>query len=179
MREPVPTLSNLSRMAVMSSRCTRKCRRSGLRQWPCRNVLCCDGFVRRLRAGHSESAPQTRQPQPGGVRYAQRKRIGFIRDFDALAFAQAVILFMYLGVLKGFLPDLLAERWQRATERHAQVKSLISMFNRMRRKRHDTIYAVNAFISRGDAEQALATAGKYLAIIRKEIQKSNPQKKLL
>jgi uncharacterized protein (UPF0332 family) len=67
------------------------------------------------------------------------------------------------------------------SEKHLgeEFKSLISMFNRMRRKRHDTIYAVNAFISRGDAEQALATAGKYLAIIRKEIQKSNPQKKLL
>jgi len=60
-----------------------------------------------------------------------------------------------------------------------EFKSLMAMFNRMRRKRHDTIYDVNAFISKQEAEQALETAAKYLAIIRGEIQKKNPQKGLL
>jgi uncharacterized protein (UPF0332 family) len=59
-----------------------------------------------------------------------------------------------------------------------EFKSLTSMFNRMRRKRHETIYAVSGFISRQDAEHALETAGKYLAAIRETIQKNNPQKKL-
>ncbi len=60
-----------------------------------------------------------------------------------------------------------------------EFKGLMAMFNRMRRKRHDTIYAVNAFISKNEAEQALETAAKYLAIIRAEIEKKNPQKGLL
>ncbi len=60
-----------------------------------------------------------------------------------------------------------------------EFRGLVAMFSRMRRKRNDTIYAVNAFISRQETEQALDTARKYLAIIRQETQKRNPQKKLL
>ncbi|MCI0622779.1 MAG: HEPN domain-containing protein [Acidobacteria bacterium] len=66
-------------------------------------------------------------------------------------------------------------------EKHlgTEFKDLISMFNRMRRKRHDTIYQVSAFISQKEAEDALATAGKYLAAIRHAMQQRNPQMKLI
>lgn len=60
-----------------------------------------------------------------------------------------------------------------------EFRSLISMFNRMRRKRHETIYDVTGLISRHEAEEALKTAEKYLQAIRQEIQKRNPQKKLI
>ncbi len=60
-----------------------------------------------------------------------------------------------------------------------EFKSLISMFDRMRRKRHQAIYDVRGFISKQEAEQALETAEKYLSIIRREIQRKNPQTKLL
>jgi len=49
----------------------------------------------------------------------------------------------------------------------------------MRRKRHQAIYDVSGFISRLEAEQALETAKKYLAIIRAAIQTANPQSKRL
>ena len=60
-----------------------------------------------------------------------------------------------------------------------EFRSLIAMFNRMRRKRHEAIYDVSGFISKHEAEQALQTAEKYLRIIREEIQKKNPQAKLI
>jgi uncharacterized protein (UPF0332 family) len=59
-----------------------------------------------------------------------------------------------------------------------EFKTIVSMFNRMRRKRHESIYEVSGFISKQDAETALITAGKYLSAIRETIQKNNPQKKL-
>lgn len=58
------------------------------------------------------------------------------------------------------------------------VKGLIALFDRMRRKRHQAIYQVTGFISRLEAEQALTTAGEYLAAIREAIQKKNPQMRL-
>jgi hypothetical protein len=60
-----------------------------------------------------------------------------------------------------------------------EFKGLIALFNRMRRKRHETIYQVSGFISHQDAENALETGTKYLAAIRKTIQGQNPQIKLL
>ncbi len=60
-----------------------------------------------------------------------------------------------------------------------EFRNLISMFNRMRRKRHAAIYDVSGLISRQEAEQALETAGKYLAAVRDEIEKRNPQARLL
>jgi uncharacterized protein (UPF0332 family) len=60
-----------------------------------------------------------------------------------------------------------------------EFRSLIAMFDRMRRKRHQAIYDVRGFISKQEAEQALQTAEKYLGIIRKEIEKKNPQARLL
>jgi len=60
-----------------------------------------------------------------------------------------------------------------------ELKGLMAMFNRMRRKRHAAIYDVTGLISKQEAEQALATAAKYLEIIRNEIQKKNLRAKLL
>lgn len=60
-----------------------------------------------------------------------------------------------------------------------EFKGLISMFNRMRRKRHESIYDVTGLISRHEAEQALKTAKTYLRIIRRKIEKKNPQKRLM
>ncbi len=57
-------------------------------------------------------------------------------------------------------------------------KNLIALFDRMRRKRHQAIYEVTGFISKLEAEQALITAGEYLAAIREAIQKKNPQMRL-
>jgi uncharacterized protein (UPF0332 family) len=61
----------------------------------------------------------------------------------------------------------------------SEFRSLVMMFNRMRRKRHETIYDVAGLISEQEARQALATAEKYLSAIRDEIQRKNPQAKLL
>jgi hypothetical protein len=55
-----------------------------------------------------------------------------------------------------------------------EFRGLITMFNRMRRKRHQAIYDVAGFISRREAEQALETAERYLTIIQDDIQKRNP-----
>lgn len=60
-----------------------------------------------------------------------------------------------------------------------EFRGLISMFNRMRRKRHEAIYDVTGLISKHEAEQALETAAKYLTAIRDEIQQRNPQARLL
>lgn len=59
-----------------------------------------------------------------------------------------------------------------------EFKTLIALFDRMRRKRHQAIYDVNGFISDQEAKQALETAEKYLSVIRSEIQRRNPQIKL-
>ena len=67
------------------------------------------------------------------------------------------------------------------SEKHlaGEFNNLIAMFDRMRRKRHQAVYDVTGFISKQEAQQALQTAEKYLAIISDQIQKKNPQSKLL
>jgi uncharacterized protein (UPF0332 family) len=60
-----------------------------------------------------------------------------------------------------------------------EFKSLISMFNRMRRKRHEAIYDVTGLISSREVADALDTAERYIKAIRDEVQKQNPQAKLL
>ena len=60
-----------------------------------------------------------------------------------------------------------------------ESKHLISIFDRMRRKRNQAIYEVGGFISTTEARQALMSAGLYLETISEAIQKKNPQIKLL
>ncbi len=60
-----------------------------------------------------------------------------------------------------------------------EFKSLIAMFDRMRRKRNQAIYDVTGFISKQEALQALETAETYLAIVHDKIQRKNPQATLL
>lgn len=60
-----------------------------------------------------------------------------------------------------------------------EFKSLIAMFNRMRRKRHEAIYDVTGLISTHEAKESLETAEKYIRAIKEEVQKRNPQAKLL
>jgi uncharacterized protein (UPF0332 family) len=60
-----------------------------------------------------------------------------------------------------------------------EFRGLISMFNRMRRKRNQAIYEVTGLISKDEARQALETAATYLEAIRNEIQKRNPQARLI
>jgi len=55
---------------------------------------------------------------------------------------------------------------------------LISLFDRMRRKRNLALYDVKGFISRLDAERALQTAVEYLAVVRDQIRRRHPQKQL-
>lgn len=58
-------------------------------------------------------------------------------------------------------------------------RGLTGMFNRMRRKRHQSVYDVIGFISKHEAQQAFSIAGRYLTAIRDEICRRNPQAKLL
>jgi uncharacterized protein (UPF0332 family) len=60
-----------------------------------------------------------------------------------------------------------------------EFKHLIAMFDRMRRKRNQSIYEVGGFISTTDARHALASAEQYLKTISEAIQKKEPQIKLL
>jgi len=60
-----------------------------------------------------------------------------------------------------------------------EFRGLISMFNRMRRKRHQAIYDVTGAISKDEARHALETAEAYLEAIRNEIRRRNPQAQLL
>lgn len=55
---------------------------------------------------------------------------------------------------------------------------IISLFDRMRRKRNQSIYEESSFISRREAQSALETAEKYLRVIREQIQAKNPQARL-
>ncbi len=50
-------------------------------------------------------------------------------------------------------------------------KKVIAMFDRMRRKRNQSIYDVTGFISEQEAQNALEAGEKYLAVVRQEIQK--------
>jgi uncharacterized protein (UPF0332 family) len=58
------------------------------------------------------------------------------------------------------------------------IKNLIQLFDRMRRKRHQAIYDADSFISEEETQQALLTAEKYLIILRDHLQKRNPQANL-
>ena len=57
-------------------------------------------------------------------------------------------------------------------------KSLIAMFDRMRRKRHAAVYDVTGLITQHEAGQAVATAERYVAIIREELRRSSPHGQL-
>lgn len=59
-----------------------------------------------------------------------------------------------------------------------EFRGLISLFDRMRRKRHQSLYDVSGLISRSEAEQALQTAEEYLRVIRNEIERKAPQRRL-
>lgn len=52
-----------------------------------------------------------------------------------------------------------------------EYRSLVAMFDRMRRKRHQAIYDVRGFISGDEAQQALETASRYLELIRAQVEK--------
>ncbi|MBV8205922.1 MAG: hypothetical protein JO041_03950 [Acidobacteria bacterium] len=47
--------------------------------------------------------------------------------------------------------------------------SLLTMFDRLRRKRNVALYDDTGFVSRHDAEEALKAAGEYLSVIRADI----------
>jgi uncharacterized protein (UPF0332 family) len=51
---------------------------------------------------------------------------------------------------------------------------LIVVFDRLRRTRNMALYDDTGFVSHHDAEQALETAGKYLAIVRADIATRKP-----
>jgi uncharacterized protein (UPF0332 family) len=59
----------------------------------------------------------------------------------------------------------------RVDKKHA---GLISVFDRLRRKRNTALYDDIGFVSRNDAEQALETARQYLKVIRTEIGARKP-----
>jgi uncharacterized protein (UPF0332 family) len=52
--------------------------------------------------------------------------------------------------------------------------SLITIFDRLRRKRNMILYDDTGFVSREDAQQALDTAQKYLAVVRADIAVRKP-----
>lgn len=54
----------------------------------------------------------------------------------------------------------------------------VSMFDHMRRKRHQAVYDVVGFVSMHEAEEAVASAERYVAVIRDEIGKHDPQARL-
>lgn len=60
-----------------------------------------------------------------------------------------------------------------------EFRSLIERFNRMRIKRHDFIYEPERPISKTEVTKSLASAERFVDKIIEEIQKANPQKRLL
>jgi len=52
--------------------------------------------------------------------------------------------------------------------------ALLTVFDRLRRKRNISLYDDTGFVSRHDAEQALASAGDYLEVIRADITARKP-----
>ena len=56
----------------------------------------------------------------------------------------------------------------------SEHKGLMALFDRMRRKRHQSVYDATGFISKYEAQQALETAEQYLSVLREEIRKRNP-----
>lgn len=59
----------------------------------------------------------------------------------------------------------------RIDKKHA---GLLTVFDRLRRKRNLALYEDTAFVSRHDAEQALGAARDYLALIRKDVSSRKP-----
>src|ERR1700674_5910107 len=59
----------------------------------------------------------------------------------------------------------------RIGKKHA---GLISVFDRLRRKRNLALYDDRGFVSQHDAEQALESAGDYLNVIRADIEARRP-----
>jgi uncharacterized protein (UPF0332 family) len=59
----------------------------------------------------------------------------------------------------------------RIDKKHA---GLLTVFDRLRRKRNLALYEDTAFVSRHDAEQALGAARDYLALIRKDVGSRKP-----
>ena len=59
----------------------------------------------------------------------------------------------------------------RIDKRHA---SLLTVFDRLRRKRNTALYDDTGFVSQHDAEQALETASQYLKVIRADIRSRKP-----
>lgn len=57
-------------------------------------------------------------------------------------------------------------------------RQLCNLFDRMRRKRNQTLYDVTGFISSREAAQSIDTASALLAAIRRAVEKDNPQFKL-
>lgn len=52
--------------------------------------------------------------------------------------------------------------------------SLVTMFDRLRRKRNQALYDDMGFVSHADAEQAILSAQEYLAAIRRDISRRKP-----
>lgn len=61
----------------------------------------------------------------------------------------------------------------------ASFKILIEKFKKMRQKRNYIIYGAGLVISKTEAENALKTAREFIEKIKDDIQKKNPQKKLI
>jgi uncharacterized protein (UPF0332 family) len=59
----------------------------------------------------------------------------------------------------------------RLDRKHA---GLITVFDRLRRKRNLALYDDTGFISHQDAEQALGTARDYLSVIRQDVDRRKP-----
>jgi hypothetical protein len=59
----------------------------------------------------------------------------------------------------------------RIDKKHA---ALITVFDRLRRKRNTALYDDTGFVSQHDAEQALETARQYLKVIRADISARQP-----
>ena len=57
---------------------------------------------------------------------------------------------------------------------HKKHAGLITVFNRLRRKRNLALYDDTGFVSHHDAEQALETARDYLGVIRTDIATRKP-----
>lgn len=57
-------------------------------------------------------------------------------------------------------------------------KSMVKIFDMMRRKRNELIYEPISSISEKEAKEAIKTAKKYIVIICEEIEKHHPQLKL-
>ena len=59
----------------------------------------------------------------------------------------------------------------RMDKKHA---GLLTVFDRLRRKRNLALYDDTGFVSRHEAEQALEVAREYLGLIRKDVDRRRP-----